>query len=311
MVPATAHANDLPIEANGPPIEPADPSGPATADATDSPIKLLALPRNVLATIVSKLGHRAARVLASTSTTSLRAVPESQRGLRAFTVAPTLLRCMSRMSDGAAPERSVLRIVVQAPPHGECVMYAPLQGMTLLCSGLYSTHEDLPPALHAVPAGAFAGVTKLECPIIECPIEWLGVLAPSAHDAPVPTPFAAPVDMCALAKIDASNCKAFSALPRSSALALRCLHAHSTSLRSLPADMSALSELDVGHCALLDPNFLPESSGRTLELLNARWSNLKRLPEGMAALTTMNINGCRNLAEDGWLPPNSCRSAGR
>lgn len=64
MVPATTHAND-------PPIEPAEPSGPATADATDPPIELLALPRDVLATIVSKLGRRSARMLASTSTSAL------------------------------------------------------------------------------------------------------------------------------------------------------------------------------------------------------------------------------------------------
>lgn len=285
-------------EAHAPPATPT-----AHADEPPTNLQLLALPRDVLALVVSKLSRKATRVLASTSTASLRTVLDNREGLRTFTVDHNLLRCVSRMgSDVASKERSVLRIMF--PAHGQasgvgggCVMYAPLRGMTLLCSGLHSTLENskAPPSLLTVPAAAFAGVTKLECDlnfrirgVVSKVLETLAVLP----------------GMRALAELDASYCKPLSTLPPSSTVALRCLRVAGTSLRSLPPDMNALSELNVSHCALLEPDCLPASSCASLRVLRANTSSLQDLPEGMTALREIQVDRCKKLSAH-WLPESS------
>lgn len=305
----------------------ADDRADEASQPDDAPAALLSLPRDVLAIIVSGLDRSAARMLASTSTASLRAVLEGQQGLHAFTVARGLRRCVSRMSGPSdVQQRSVLRVECRVPGSSAskvCKLFAPARSMARLCSGLLEACGPWTSmaAWDEIPAAALAGVTDLEWPADPSPLiqprkRANFALPPTMLSlrrvhVPGSTLQRLPPDMAALSDLDLSRCEQLQpgCIPASSAASLRVLRASDSSLCDLPElpGTASLLEVHVDGCKSLSLLWLPTSIGRAVVELRAYASNLQQLPEDMAALKTLHVDACPKLAA-GWLRLSSCRS---
>lgn len=110
-----------------------------------------------------------------------------------------------------------------------------------------------------------------------------------------------PKDCAALEEVDLYACRDLDAdswLPASSRSKLRVLNVGATTLRTLPAGLVAVEEVNVARCPALAACWLPADSRRCLCVLQADYSSLECVPENCCALEALYVSGCSALVPE-------------